>query len=86
MFVKKIEKNLNFLLITYFWNFFSINEKLNVNVTLLKEFIKIDVIFDNNKFAKVSAIAISKIMINFNENKFAFIITISKKNDINNFD
>ena len=47
-------------------------------MTLLKEFIKIDVIFDDNEFAKVSAAIVSKITINFNKNKFAFVIAISK--------
>ena len=44
---------------------------------LLKEFAKIDVIFDNNEFAKVSAIVISKTTISFDENKPAKVSAIT---------
>ena len=52
LFIKKIRNFSNFSLITYFWKKISINQKLNINVTLLKGFIKIDVISDNDEFRK----------------------------------
>ena len=45
---------------------------------LSEEFIEIDVIFDDNEFAEVSAATISKITINFNKDKLIFAITILK--------
>ena len=51
--------------------FFLIDQKLNVDVILSKELIKIDVIFDNNEFAKGFTTAIPK-----TNNKFAKTIAV----------